>query len=230
MSYGKSPIKNNAGKPVNKVSASLKRLAKTAADRATNQSETLQQRQRAQKSAMKSTGIKIGGGVIYFPFNVLWHSNSLNLILGSSNASNTVEGIVPFNKSNPFPIRFEAVGDTFNLALAFEILNDKILTDIQLGGMSAQAGFDSNQINNRFNGLLSSNSGGTTTVTLSNNRNGNSAGLDSTNNTLTIQPRLAGSARQNAKYVLNLTLNKSALSANREYSSFGLSATTQAIW
>tara|TARA_E500000318_G_scaffold101850_1_gene105680 strand:- start:135 stop:827 length:693 start_codon:yes stop_codon:yes gene_type:complete len=230
MSYGKSPKKNNAGKPVNKVSASLRRLAKTAADRAPNQSETLQQRQRAQKSAMKSTGIKIGGGVIYFPFNVLWHASSQNLILGSSNASNTVEGIVPFNRSNPFPIKFEAVGDSFNLALAFEILNDKVLTNLYIGGMSAQEGLDSNKINNRFSGLLSSHSGGTTTVTLSNNRNGNSGqNTDGTGTEFRITPGIIGEARKNAKYVLNMTLNKSVLSANREYSSFGLSATTATV-
>jgi hypothetical protein len=227
MSYGNSPLKNNAGKPVNKVSASLKRLAKTAADNAPNQSETLQQRQRALKSQTKSPSIKIGGGVIYFPFNVLFHASSQNLILGSSNSSNTVEGIVPLSRSNPFPIRFEAVGDSFNLALAFELSNDHKLTNLAMGGMSAQQGLDSNQINNNQSGLLSSNTGGTTNVTLSNNIAGfANIQLTRTNNRVNI---LDTQAAANTKYVLNMTLNKSALSADREYSSFGLSATTASV-
>tara|TARA_R100000278_G_scaffold50576_2_gene42955 strand:- start:226 stop:903 length:678 start_codon:yes stop_codon:yes gene_type:complete len=225
MSYGKSP--NKTSRQINKVSSSLRRLTKTTADRAPNQNETLAQLQRSRKSVAKNRPIKISGGVLFFPFDVLFHANTVNLKLGLSNASNTVNGIVPKNQSNPFVIRYEPSGDSFNLALDFELLNNHKLTDLKIGGMSAQEGPDSNKINNRFSGLLSSNSGGTTNVTLSNNIEGNSAGgAGHSSNSFKIVPATTSIA--NAKYVLNITLDNFVLSANQKYTSFGLSATTAA--
>ena len=228
MSYGKSP--NKTSRQINKVSSSLRRLTKTTADRAPNQNETLAQLQRARKSVAKNRPIKISGGVLFFPFDVLFHANTVNLKLGLSNASNTVNGIVPKNQSNPFIIKYEPSSDSFNLALDFELLNDHTLTNLKIGGMSAQEGIDSNKINNRFSGLLSSNSGGTTNVTLSNNREGNSGqNVDGSGTEFRISPGITGEARKNAKYVLNITLDNFVLSANQKYTSFGLSATTTAV-
>jgi len=60
MIYGRSPRKNNFSAPVNKVTSSLRRLQKTANDRAPNQNETLSQLQRTVRSTRTRSMSSVG--------------------------------------------------------------------------------------------------------------------------------------------------------------------------